>query len=153
MLVRAGLGRELYFLAPGVALLALAWLLRGELGPARTRHLAAAGATCVYATPVAALSDQVSWIWLAALAVLTLAFGSASFAIRSRSLLLVSTAALLADLSFFVFKIGTTAPMLLWVFGLAVGLGMMLAAAFLESRRQGVWRELLRCRRGLGAWR
>jgi rhombotail lipoprotein len=153
VLVRAGLGRELYFLAPGVALLALAWLLRGELGPAWTRHLAAAGATCVYATPVAALSDQVSWIWLAALAVLTLAFGSASFAIRSRSLLLVSTAALLADLSFFVFKIGTTAPMLLWVFGLAVGLGMMLAAAFLESRRQGVRRELLRCRRGLGAWR
>jgi hypothetical protein len=153
VLVRAGLGRELYFLAPGVTLLALAWLLRSELGPAWTRHLAAAGAACVYATPVVALSDQVSWIWLAALAVLTLAFGSASFAIRSRSLLLVSTAALLADLGFFVFKIGTTAPMLLWVFGLVVGLGMMLAAAYLESRRQGVWHELLRFRRGLGAWR
>jgi hypothetical protein len=152
VLTRAALGRELYFLAPGLVLLALAWLLRAELGAAWTRHLAAAGASCVYATPIVALSDQVSWIWLAALLVSTLAFGSVAFAVRSRSLLLVSTAAMLTDLSFFVFKIGTTAPTLLWVFGIAVGVGLILVAAYLESSRQGVWRELHRWRRELGAW-
>jgi hypothetical protein len=152
VLTRADLGREFYFLAPGLALLALAWLLRAELGAGWTRHLAAAGASCVYGTPVVALSDQVSWIWLAVLLALTIAFGGVAFAVRSRSLLLVSTAAMFTDLSFFVFKIGTTAPTLLWVFGIAAGVGLMLVAAFLESRRQGVWRELHRWRRELGAW-
>jgi hypothetical protein len=51
-----------------------------------------------------------------------------------------------------VFKIGTTAPTLLWVFGIATGVGLMLVAAFLESSRQGVWTELHRWRRELGAW-
>jgi hypothetical protein len=152
VLTRAELGREFYFLAPGLALLALSWLLRAELGARWTRHLAAAGASCVYATPVVALSDQVSWIWLAVLLALTIAFGGVAFAVRSRSLLLVSTAAMFTDLSFFVFKIGTTAPTLLWVFGIAAGVGLMLVAAFLESSRQGVWRELHRWRRELGAW-
>ncbi len=64
------LGIELYALAPGIALLALAWMLRAELGPVWSRHLAAAGASCVYATPIVALSGEISWGWLAALGVL-----------------------------------------------------------------------------------
>ncbi|HKI02601.1 MAG TPA: hypothetical protein VKK31_11520 [Thermoanaerobaculia bacterium] len=146
------LGMELYFLAPGLALLSLAWLLRTELGPVWSRHVTAAGASCIYATPIVALSGEISWGWLAALLVATVAFGAASFVLRSRSLLTVSTAALLTDLGFFVFRIGTTAPMALWVLGLAFGLALMAAAAWLEYQREGVLQQIRIFGRELQAW-
>jgi hypothetical protein len=146
------LGAEFYSLGPGLALLALAWILRAELGQTWSRHLTAAGAACVYATPIVALSDQISWGWLAALLVLTVAFGAASFALRSRSLLTVSTAALLTDLGFFVFRIGTTAPMVLWILGLAFGLALMGAAAWIEFKREGVLQQIRVFGRELNAW-
>jgi hypothetical protein len=149
---QARLGAELYSLGPGLALLALAWMLRAELGPAWSRHLVAAGAACVYATPVVALSDAVSWGWLAVLLVLTVAFGAASFVLRSRSLLTVSTAAMLTDLGFFVFHIGTTVLMVLWVLGLGFGLTLMGAAAWLEYQREGVLQQLRVFGRELQTW-
>lgn len=152
VVVVAQLGMELCFLAPGLALLALAWLLRAELGPVWSRHLAAAGASCVYATPIVALSGAVSWGWLAALLVMAVAFGAASFAVRSRSLLTVSTAALLTDLGFFVFRIGTTAPTVLWVLGLGFGLALMGIAAWLEYQREGVLQQIRVFGRELRAW-
>jgi hypothetical protein len=149
---QARLGAELYSLGPGLALLALAWMLRAELGPAWSRHLTAAGAACVYATPIIALSDSVSWGWLAALLVLTVAFGAASFVLRSRSLLTVSTAAMLTDLGFFVFRIGTAAPMVLWILGLGFGLTLMGAAAWLEHQREGVLQQIRVFGRELQTW-
>jgi hypothetical protein len=146
------LGMELYFLAPGFSLLALAWLLRTELGPAWSRHLAAAGASCVYATPIVALSGEISWGWLAALLVCAVGFGAASFTLRSRSLLTVSTAALLTDLGFFVFRIGTAAPTVLWVLGLVFGLALMAVAAWLEHQREGVLQQIRLFGRELRAW-
>jgi hypothetical protein len=146
------LGMELYFLAPGLALLALSWLLRTELGPTWSRHVAAAGASCVYATPIVALADEISWGWLAVLLVTSITFGAASFTLRSRSLLTVSTAAQLTDLGFVVFRIGTTAPMALWVLGLGFGLTLMAAAAWLEYRRGGVLQQIRVFGRELRAW-
>jgi hypothetical protein len=148
----AGLGVEIYFLAPGFALILLSLLLRKELGPVWSRHVTAAGASCVYATPIVALSGAVSWGWLAALLVTAVGFGAGSFALRSRSLLTVSTAALLTDLGFFVLRIGTTAPTLLWVLGLAFGLALMATAAWLESRREGVLQQIHLFGRELRAW-
>jgi hypothetical protein len=148
----AGLGSEFFTLAPGLALLGLAWMLRAELGPNWSRHLTAAGAAFVYATPVMALSGQISWAWLAVLLVLTVAFGAASFTLRSRSLLTVSTAALLTDLGFVVFRIGTTAPVLLWVLGLGFGLALMAAAAWLEYQREGVLQQVRVFGRELESW-
>jgi hypothetical protein len=146
------LGLELYFLALGLALLTLAWLLRTELGERWSRHVVAAGASCLYATPIVALSGQISWGWLAALLVLTVAFGAASFGLRSRSLLTVSTAALLTDLGFFVFHIGSTAPTALWVLGALFGLSVMGAAAWLEYQREGVLQQIRVFGRELRAW-
>jgi len=146
------LGMEFYFLAPGLALLALAGLLRTELGPVWSRHLAAAGASCVYATPIVALSGEISWGWLAALLLCAVGFGAASFTLRSRSLLTVSTAALLTDLGFVVFRIGTTAPTVLWVLGLVFGLALMAVAAWLEHQREGVLQQIRLFGRELRAW-
>jgi hypothetical protein len=146
------LGMELYFLAPGFALLALAWLLRTELGPTWSRHVAAAGASFVYATPIVALSGEISWGWLAVLMVCAVVFGAASFTLRSRSLLTVSTAALLTDLGFVVFHIGTTAPTVLWVLGLVFGLALMAVAAWLEHQREGVLQQIRLFGRELRAW-
>ncbi len=114
--------------------------------------MTAAGASFVYATPIVALSGEISWGWLSALLVLSVAFGAASFALRSRSLLTVSTAALLTDLGFFVFRIGTTAPMALWVLGLGFGLTLMATAAWLEYRREGVLQQIRVFGRELQAW-
>jgi len=152
VIAAAGLGAEICFLAPGLALILLSVLLRRELGPAWSRHVAAAGASCVYATPIVALSDAVSWGWLAALLVTAVAFGAGSFALRSRSLLTVSTAALLTDLGFFVLRIGTAAPTLLWVLGLGFGLALMGIAGWLESRREGVLQQIRLFGRELRAW-
>ncbi len=150
---QASLGVELYSLGPGLALLALAWMLRAELGPAWNRHLTAAGAAFVYATPIIALSGSISWGWLAALLVLTVLFGAVSFVLRSRSLLTVSTAAMLTDLGFFVFRIGTTAPpMVLWLLGLLFGLTLMGVAAWLEYQREGVLQQIRVFGRELRAW-
>lgn len=146
------LGMEVYFLAPGFALLSLAWLLRTELGPTWSRHLTAAGACFVYATPIVALSNEISWGWLAALLLCAVGFGAASFSLRSRSLLTVSTAALLTDLGFFVFHIGTTAPTVLWVLGLVFGLALMTVAAWLEHQREGVLQQIRLFGRELRAW-
>ncbi len=148
----AELGAELYCLAPGFGLLLLAWLLRAELGPVWNHRVTAAGASFVYATPIVALSSEISWGWLAALLVLSVAFGSASFALRSRSLLTVSTAALLTDLGFFVFRIGTTAPLVLWVLGLGFGMTLMATAAWLEYRREGVLQQIRVFGRELQSW-
>ena len=128
------LGLEFYFLAPGFALLALA------------------GASCVYATPIVALSGEISWGWLAALLLCAVGFGAASFTLRSRSLLTVSTAALLTDLGFVVFRIGTTAPTVLWVLGLVFGLALMAVAAWLEHQREGVLQQIRLFGRELRAW-
>jgi hypothetical protein len=152
VLARSGLGFEFYFLAPGLALMALAYLLRPRIGPAWSRHLATAGAALIYATPIAALTNEVSWVWLAVLLVMTVIFGSACFVLRSRSLLTVSTAAMLTDLGFFVFKIGTTEPILLWVFGLAFGLALMAYAAFLEYQREGLLQQVRVFGRELKSW-
>lgn len=148
----SGLGAELYCLAPGLGLLLLAWQLSAELGPTWSRRVTAAGASFVYATPIVALSGEISWGWLSALLVLSVTFGAASFALRSRSLLTVSTAALLTDLGFFVFRIGTTAPMALWVLGLGFGLTLMATAAWLEYRREGVLQQIRVFGRELQAW-
>jgi hypothetical protein len=138
----AGLGVEFFSLAPGVALMALAYLLGPRIGPVWSRHLATSGAACIYATPIIALTDQVSWVWLAVLLVMTVVFGSACFVLQSRSLLTVSTAAMLTDLGFFVFKIGTTEPLLLWVVGLVFGLALMTCAGYLEYQREGLLQQV-----------
>lgn len=148
-------GPAFYSLAPGLALLALAWLLRSELGPTWSRHLTAAGATCVYATPIIAisLSSQISWTWLAVLLVLTVAFGAASFVLRSRSLLTVSTAAMLTDLGVFVFHLYEEAPpTALWGVALAFGLTLMGVAAWLEYQREGVLQQIRVFGRELRTW-
>jgi hypothetical protein len=152
VVARTQLGTEFYSLAPGLTLLTLAWLLRTELGAAWSRHVVAAGASCLYATPIVALADQISWGWLAALLLLAMAFGAASFGLRSRSLLTVSTAALLTDLGFFVFRIGATAPTVLWALGALFGLAVMGAAAYLEYQREGVLQQIRVFGRDLRAW-
>jgi len=104
------------------------------------------------ASPIVALSTEISWGWLAALLVCAVGFGAASFTLRSRSLLTVSTAALLTDLGFIVFRIGTTAPTVLWVLGLVFGLALMAVAAWLEHQREGVLQQIRLFGRELRAW-
>ena len=129
-------GRELYCLGPGLALLGLSALLRHEID-ARWRHrLFTAGAACLYAMPVLGLLEELSWGWQIVLLLLSVAFGSASFRLRSRSLLIVSTAALMINLACFLIRLRQTEPLLLWVAGIIFGLGLMGLAGLLEHRRE-----------------
>ena len=54
---------------------------------------------------------------------------AACAALRSRSLLTTSTAAMVVDLGFFLVKVRETEPTLLWVAGIALGLALMAAGA------------------------
>ena len=137
-----GVGMEFYSLAPGFALVALSLLLSEEMGPRWSRHLFTAGAAFIYATPVLALYDDITWAWQAVLLMLTVGFGATSFWLRSRPLLTVSTAALVIDLACFVIKIRATEPLLLWAGGVMFGIALMTLAAYLEYRREGLAQQI-----------
>lgn len=147
-----GLGSEFYALAPGFSLVALAVLLSEEMGSRLSRHVFTAGAAFIYATPVLALYDEITWVWQAVLLLMTVGFGSASFYLRSRPLLTVSTAALVIDLACFVIKVRATEPMLLWAGGLVLGVSLMSLATFLEYRREGLTQRLRVYGRELSLW-
>jgi hypothetical protein len=147
-----GVGTELYCLAPGISLIALSNLLREEMGPSWSRHIFTAGAAFVYATPVLALYDELTWTWQVVLLVTTVAFGSASFVLRSRSLLTISTAAMLIDLTCFVIMIRETEPLLLWVAGLGFGMALIGLAAFLEYQREGLAQQIRVFGKQLQCW-
>jgi len=146
------LGVEFYSLAPGLALLALCALLREEMGRDWTRRVFTAGATLVYATPMLALHARFDWSWQAILLVLALLFGAASFSLRSRSLLVVSTAAMLVDLGSFVLFVGRAEPTALFVGGAFLGLLLMGLAAWLEYRREGVLQRIRVFANELQSW-
>ena len=137
-----GVGMEFYSLAPGFSLVALSLLLSKEMGPRWSRHLFTAGAAFIYATPVLALYDEITWAWQAVLLMLTVGFGATSFWLKSRPLLTVSTAALVIDLACFVIMIRAAEPLLLWVGGVMLGIALMTLAACLEYRREGLAQQI-----------
>ena len=136
------LSREIFCLGPGLGLLTLATLLRHQLGEAWTSRLVTAGATCLYAMPVWGLLGEVAWGWQALLLVLAVCFGAVAFLLRSRSLLIASSAALAIDLTFFLIELRRAAPSLLWVLGIVFGLTLMALAALLEHRREAFQQRL-----------
>ncbi|MEM7356761.1 MAG: hypothetical protein AAF657_38450, partial [Acidobacteriota bacterium] len=129
-------GPELYCLGPGLALLGLSTLLRDELDSVWRQRLFTGGAACLYAMPVMGLLEELSWGWQIVLLLLAIGFGAASFKLRSRSLLIVSTAALVINLTCFLIRLRQTEPLLLWVAGIVFGLGLMAVAGLLEHRRE-----------------
>ena len=135
-------GRELYCLGPGLALLGLSRLLRPRIGRVWSQRLFTLGAGCLYAMPVLGLLGELSWVWQAVLLLFAVAFGAASFRLRSQSLLIVSTGALLTDLAFFLLKLRQTEPLLLWMAGIVFGLALMAVAALLEHRREVLLQHL-----------
>ena len=147
-----GVGLEFYSLAPGFTLVAMALLLSEEMGPRWSRHVFTAGAAFIYATPVLALYDEITWAWQAVLLLLTVGFGTASFWLRSRPLLTVSTAALVIDLACFVIMIRLSEPLLLWVGGVFLGVALMTFAAYLEHRREGLAQQIRVFGRQLAGW-
>ncbi len=147
-----GVGGEFYSLAPGVSLLSLSYLLRREMGPTWSRNVFAGGAAFIYATPVLALYDEVTWSSQAVLLLMTVAFGASSFVLRSRSLLTVSTAAMLIDLACFVIKIRETEPLLLWAGGLVFGMALISFAAYLEYQREGLAQQIRVFGKQLQCW-
>lgn len=142
----------LYCLGPGLALLGLSRQLRSSLSPRGSRALFTTGAGLLYAMPMIGLLDEMGWGWQIVLLLLAVAFGATSFRLRSRSLLTVSTAALLIDLGFFLLKLHSTVPIALWVLGLAFGLGLMVLAAVLEHRRERLLQQLRVWGQEIRAW-
>ncbi len=145
-------GPELYCLGPGLAFLGLSQLLHRELGDVWRDRLFTLGAASLYAMPVLGLLDQLSWGWQIALLLLAVGFGAASFRLRSRSLLTVSTAALVIDLACFLIRLRQTEPLLLWVAGVAFGLGLMAVAGLLEHRREVLLQHLRVWGQELRSW-
>ena len=92
--------------------------------------------------PVWGLLGEVAWGWQALLLVMAVCFGAVAFLLRSRSLLIASSAALAIDLTFFLIELRRAAPSLLWVLGIVFGLTLMALAALLEHRREAFQQRL-----------
>ena len=145
-------GPELYGLGPGLALIGLSQVLRRQMGDEWSFRLFTAGAMGVYSTPLMGLLQEITWGWQIALLLAAVAFGAASFHLRSRSLLVVSSGALVIDLVFFLIKLQQTEPTLLWVAGILFGLALMALAALFEHRQETL-RQRFRIWGGeLGEW-
>lgn len=144
--------QELYLLPPGVALLALSRLLEREMGRTVSQWVFTAGALCLYAMPVFGSLAQLSWGWQVVLLLLAVGFGTVSFVLRSPSLLAFSTAAILLDLAFFIVKLRQEAPILIWILGILLGLGLIATAALLEHRRERLLQRLRLWGREVRAW-
>ncbi len=145
-------GPELYWLAPGLALIGLSRLLKREVGERWSARLFTVGAGCLYAMPVLGLLGEMAWGWQIVLLLLAIAFGAASFQLRSRSLLTLSTAAAVIDLGFFLLKLGHTAPLLLWAVGIFFGLALMGCATLLEYRRELLLQKIRVWGREIRSW-
>lgn len=146
------LGPEMYFMGPGIALIALSWLLEPRISSVARGRLLTWGVVAVYGTPMMGLMAELGWMWQISMLLTAIAFGALSFRLRSRSVLTVSTAALIVDLLFFVIKLRRTEPTLLWVGGIAFGLALMGGAAYLEHRREEVEQRLRIWGRELKSW-
>lgn len=146
------LGDELYWLAPGLALIGLSRLLEREIGRDWSERLFTVGATCLYAMPVLGLFEEITWGWQIVMLLLAISFGAASFRLRSRSLLTLSTAAVVIDLGFFLLKLGQTAPLLLWAVGIFFGLSLMGCATLLEYRRELLLQKVRIFGREIRSW-
>lgn len=146
------LGREIFCVGPGLALIALAALLRPRIGRVWSSRLFTAGAVCLYAMPVWGLLGEIAWGWQVVLLLFATAFGALAFQIRSRPLLMASSAALLIDLAFFLFELRQQAPSLVWVLGIVFGLALMAAAALIEHRRESLLQRLRIWGDELRAW-
>lgn len=146
------LTREIYCLGPGLALIALAALLRPRIGRVWSGRLFTGGAICLYAMPVWGLLGEIAWGWQVILLVFAVAFGALAFQARSRSLLLASSAALLIDLAFFLIELRQQAPSLVWVLGIVFGLALMATAALIEHRRESLLQRLRIWGDELRAW-
>ena len=146
------LGPEMYFLGPGLALMALSWLLEPRLDASTRNQLFTWGAVAVYGTPMMGLLGELGWVWQIVLLLTAITFGALSFRLRSRSLLIVSTAAVVVDLVFFLVKLRRSEPTLLWIGGIAFGLALMAGAALLEHRREDMQQRLRVWGRALASW-
>lgn len=125
-----------YCFAPGGGLLLIASLLRHRLGEVWSDRLLTAGAICLYGAPVLGMLGEIRWQWQILLLLFAVAFGALAFQIRSRSLLLASSAALTIDLVFFLVELRRSTPFLLWILGIGFGLALMALATLLEHRRE-----------------
>lgn len=148
----ADLGPELFWLGPGLALIGLSRLLAREIGERWSKRLFTAGAVSLYAMPVLGLLEELAWGWQIVMLLLSIAFGAASFRLRSRSLLTLSTAAAVIDLAFFLTKLGQTAPTLLWAVGIFFGLSLMGSAMMLEYRREVLLQKVRVWGREIRSW-
>lgn len=139
-------------LGPGGALLLVATLLQQRLGELWSQRLFTGGAICLYAMPVLGMLGEIRWQWQILLLLFAVAFGALAFQVRSRSLLLASTAALLIDLTFFLVELRRSTPFLLWILGIGFGLTLMGLAALLEHRREILEQHLRIWGRQLRQW-
>lgn len=147
-----GLGWELHLAGPGLALIGLAAQLRRRAGEDTSHKLFSAGASLLYAVPLLAMVGGLTWANQAVLLLLAVAFGALSFQIRSRSLLWLSTGAVLIDCAVLLFRMGRAEPLLLWVAGLVLGLALMAVAAWLERGRETALQQLRLWQSSLRSW-
>ncbi|MEZ6129693.1 MAG: hypothetical protein R3C59_13505 [Planctomycetaceae bacterium] len=126
---------EFYLVPVGLSVLAFAELLKKELPATSHDPLRYIGALTILVSPVFEVLGG-SWGHMLTLMVLSVLVILASIGLRIRVLVYAGSAFLLADLVAMVVHTTITNPVLLWVGGVALGIGVIVLAAVCENHRE-----------------
>ena len=126
---------EFYLVPVGLSVLGFVEIMRKELPESWHDPLRYIGALTILVSPLSQVLDG-SWAHMLTLMILSVVVILAAIGLRIRVLVYAGTAFLLADLVAMIVHTTMGNPLLLWVGGIALGIGVIALAAFCENHRE-----------------
>lgn len=142
---------EFYLVPIGLTVLTFVELLKKELPTSSHDPLRYVGALTILVSPVFHLFGD-SWIPAVTLMVLSVVVVLLSIGLRLRALVYTGTAFLVADLIAMVFRSRIDYPLVPWLCGIALGVGVIAFAAFCENHREKVMARIRLLSAELATW-
>lgn len=142
---------EFYLVPVGLSILAFVELLKKELPRISHDPLRYMGALTILVSPLFEVIDG-NWAHILTLMVLSVVGILAAIGLRIRVLVYAGSAFLLADLVAMVVHGAIANPALLWVGGVALGIGVIALAAFCENHREKLLTRIRFVSAELAAW-
>ncbi|MBL8809223.1 MAG: hypothetical protein JNM43_03515 [Planctomycetaceae bacterium] len=142
---------QFYMVPVGFSIIGLVEILRLELPRSAHDPLRYIGALTILVSPVFQVLDG-SWIHMLSLMALGVLIVLLSIGLHLKALLFTGTAFIAADLIAMSVRSSLDSPILLWLGGLALGLGVIGIAAFCENHRDRVLSRIRHLTAVLATW-
>ncbi len=142
---------EFYLVPVGLSVLAFVEMMKKELPKSAHDPLRYIGALTILVSPLYEVMDG-SWAHMLTLMVLSVVGILAAIGLRIRVLVYAGSAFLLADLVAMVVYSTIANPVLLWIGGIALGVGVIALAAFCENHREKLLMRIRLMTSELATW-